>query len=198
MDLTDIENRLAFIREAERLKNVLRSAYTSEGRRESTAEHTWRLCLMAMVFEDKLPTLDFAKVLKICVLHDLGEAISGDIPAVEQQTVPDKSERERRDLLALMQPLAPQLRDALLSLWEEYESASSPEARAVKALDKLETLIQHNQGANPPDFDYVFNLSYGEKHTSADPLFSEIRALIDQDTRRRAAESARFREEKDG
>lgn len=196
MDMS-LESRLSFIREAERLKNVLRSAYTSEGRRESTAEHTWRLCLTAMVFEDKLRTLDFAKVLKICVLHDLGEAISGDIPAVEQHVVPDKSEKERKDLLQLMQPLEPQLRSDFLALWEEYENASSPEALVVKALDKIETLIQHNQGANPPNFDYEFNLSYGRKYTSTDPLFSEIRELIDRDTRRRAAENA-MKGRKDG
>jgi HD domain len=82
--MTDISQRLKFIREAERLKNVLRLAHTSEGRQESTAEHTWRLCLLAMVFEDLLPGLDFAKVLKMCVVHDLGEAIHGDVPAVMQ------------------------------------------------------------------------------------------------------------------
>ena len=59
--MTDISQRLKFIREAERLKNVLRRSHTSEGRQESTAEHIWRLCLLAMVFEDQLPGLDFAK-----------------------------------------------------------------------------------------------------------------------------------------
>ena len=79
-----------------------------------------------------------------------------------------------------------------LSLWDEYEKAASPEAIAVKALDKLETLIQHNQGTNPPDFvDDVFNLSYGKKYTDAVPLFAEIRRLIDEDTQRRAAGAGR-------
>ena len=190
--MKDISSRLKFIGEAERLKNVLRLSRTSEGRSESTAEHTWRLCLLAMVFENELPSLDFAKVLKMCVVHDLGEAINGDVPAVMLESRHDKSERERRDLVALMEGLSPELRETFLSLWDEYEEAISPEAIAVKALDKLETLIQHNQGANPPgSVDYIFNLSYGKKYTDALPLFAEIRRLIDKDTQRRAAEAGK-------
>ncbi|NEZ56247.1 HD domain-containing protein [Adonisia turfae] len=191
MEPVEIQRRLAFIQGAEKLKSVLRSSITSDGRKESTAEHTWRLCLLAMVFEDHFQHLDFAKVLKICILHDLGEAISGDIPAVNQVSGIDKSAQEREDLLLLMQPLNTRIREEFLLLWEEYENASTPEARAVKALDKIETLIQHNQGANPPDFDYEFNLSYGKKYTDADPLFSRIRALIDEETQRNALASRR-------
>lgn len=189
MELVDIQKRLAFIREAEKLKDVLRSAHTSKGRHESTAEHTWRLCLLAMVFEDQLSHLDFARVLKICVIHDLGEAISGDVSAIEQNADSNKSEQERSDLLQLMHPLDPQLREELLILWDEYETASSPEARAVKAMDKIETLIQHNQGINPADFNYEFNLTYGKKYTDADSLFSDIRADIDKDTQENVSSS---------
>ena len=95
MEPVEIQSRLAFIQEAEKLKSVLRSSITSDGRKESTAEHTWRLCLLAMVFEDHFQHLDFAKVLKICILHDLGEAINGDIPAVDQEPGIDKSAQER-------------------------------------------------------------------------------------------------------
>jgi putative hydrolase of HD superfamily len=179
----DLAARLAFLREAERLKNVLRSGHTSGGRRESTAEHSWRLCLMALAFADQLPDLDMLKVLKLCIVHDLGEAIHGDIPAIEQHAHPDKSAHERADLLTLTAPLDASLRAEVLSLWDEYEAASTPEARAVKAFDKLETMLQHNQGANPPDFDYDWNLGYGTRYTTGRPLFDELRALIDDDTR---------------
>lgn len=56
----------------------------------------------------------------------------------------------------------------------------------AKGLDKIETIIQHNQGKNPPNFDYIFNLSYGVQYTSKHPLLAAIRQLIDKDTRRRA------------
>ncbi len=188
--MEDLAGRIAFIQQAEALKTVLRSAHTSTGRRESTAEHTWRLCLMAMVFADGLGPVDLAHVLQLCVVHDLGEAVHGDIPATVQHAVADKSERERRDLLQLMQPLPQALQARVLALWEDYEFGRSREARLVKALDKLETLIQHNQGANPAGFDYAFNLDYGRKHTAAEPLMAAIRELVDAQTRQRAAEQA--------
>jgi putative hydrolase of HD superfamily len=185
MTPADIDQRLAFLKEAERLKDVVRNSYTSKGRRESTAEHTWRLCLTAMVFQDALGDLDFLKLLKICVLHDLGEAINGDIPANAQSSVPDKGRRERADLLQLMEALPSALREEFVGLWDEYENASSPEGRAVKALDKIETILQHNQGRNAPDFDYGFNLSYGRKYTDSRDLFRQIREAIDRETRGR-------------
>ncbi|MCZ4315389.1 HD domain-containing protein [Comamonadaceae bacterium G21597-S1] len=185
MHTGNFENHLTFIREAQRLKDVLRSGHTAQGRRESTAEHSWRLCLMVLVFARELPGIDLLRLLKICIIHDLGEAIGGDIPAIEQDGSPDKALREREDLLTLLAPLPPALQQDFLDLWDEYDAAATPEARAAKALDKLETLIQHNQGANPPDFDYRFNLTYGQKYTDADPLFAALRALVDADTRRR-------------
>ena len=185
MTLDTLHARLDFLREAERLKDVLRSGHTSSGRPESTAEHSWRLCLMALVFADALPNVDTLKLLKLCVVHDLGEALHGDIPAIEQAAHPDKSTQERDDLLTLTAGLDRAPRDEIVALWDEYEAAASPEARAVKALDKLETILQHNQGSNPPDFDYAFNLGYGRRYTNAAPLFAAIRSIIDADTRSR-------------
>ncbi|MEQ5842111.1 HD domain-containing protein [Paraburkholderia acidicola] len=187
MNIDNIKGRLTFLQEAERLKSVLRSAHTSTGRPESTAEHTWRLCLMAMIFEDELAGMDMLKILRMCIVHDLGEAIHGDIPAVEKNSHPDKSEQEKADLLHLTRSLDEPQRAGILALWQEYEDATSPEAKAVKALDKLETILQHNQGINPPDFDYEFNLTYGQKHTSADPLFALMRSVLDEGTRQRIA-----------
>lgn len=185
MSPADLHGCLEFLRGAERLKSTLRSGHTSSGRPESTAEHTWRLCLMAMVFRTEFEALDFTKVLKLCVIHDLGEAISGDIPAVMQHNTPDKSANERADLLTLMQPLPAAIQTEFLALWEDYEYAGSPEARMVKGLDKLETILQHNQGKNPPDFDYAFNLGYGQKHMDTHPLLRQMRDVLDLDTQSR-------------
>lgn len=183
MSIKNLQGKLEFLREAEKLKDVLRTAHTSSGRNESTAEHSWRLCLMAITFEAELGDLDFVRVLKMCVIHDLGEALHGDVPATEQHACPNKSEQERRDLVILTRALDASTQDGILSLWDEYDNAASPEARAVKALDKLETLLQHNQGKNPEDFDYEFNLGYGRKYTDATALFKALRAMIDDETR---------------
>ncbi len=80
----DIAGVLDFLRAAEALKTVPRSGWTSAGERESVAEHTWRLCLMALAFHPHFPEVDFARLVKICVVHDLGEAVGGDVPAPEQ------------------------------------------------------------------------------------------------------------------
>ena len=189
MTSEDLQGCLTFLREAERLKSVLRSAHTSSGQQESTAEHSWRLCLMAMVFSSEFPELDMARMLRLCVLHDLGEALHGDVPAIVQDQNPNKSDVERADLQTLMQSLPAPLFQEFMALWEDYEAGSSPEAKIVKGLDKLETILQHNQGANPPGFDYGFNLGYGQKYMGAHPLLLQIRAQLDADTRSRQAAS---------
>lgn len=188
----DLAGVLDFLRRAERLKDVTRSGYTSGGRRESVAAHTWRLALMAALLEERLPEMDFARLLKICLVHDLGEAIGGDVPAPEQGAPGAKAEGERRDLLELAAPLPAALRDEIVALWDEYEGAATAEARLAKGLDKLETILQHTQGANPPDFDYRFNLGYGRRHTDGDPLLATLRRALDAETEQRAvdAESA--------
>ena len=66
---------------AEQLKCRTRHCDTSSGRRESVAEHSWRVALMAMLMEDEFPELDIDKVIRMCLIHDLGEAFTGDIPA---------------------------------------------------------------------------------------------------------------------
>ncbi|MDQ4080493.1 MAG: HD domain-containing protein [Gemmatimonadota bacterium] len=195
MDRADLEGVLDFLRAAERLKVTTRSAFTSAGRAESVAEHTWRLCLMALVVAPEFSGVDFARLVKICIVHDLGEAVGGDVPAPEQARrlsagiATGKGDAERRDLLSLVAPLPAKLRDEIVALWDEYEAAVSPEARLAKALDKLETILQHTQGQNPPDFDYRFNLGYGRAHTADHPLIVAVRAILDAETERRAQEA---------
>jgi putative hydrolase of HD superfamily len=192
MNATEVAGLLDFLRAAESLKTVTRSAYTSQGHPESVAEHTWRLSLMALLLAPEFPEVDFARLIKICLVHDLGEAIGGDIPAPEQVrrrasgAVAGKAADERRDLVRLLEPLPEARREEVLALWDEYEAAQSPEARLAKALDKLETILQHTQGRNPPDFDYRFNLGYAREHTERPPLIAEIRAILDRATEERA------------
>ncbi|HKN67311.1 MAG TPA: HD domain-containing protein [Gemmatimonadaceae bacterium] len=187
-----LDGILEFLRATERLKVVTRSAYTSDGNPESVAEHSWRLCLMALVLRDEFPEVDLGKLMAICVVHDLGEAIGGDVPAPEQarrralDPGASKAAQEREDLLTLLAPLPAAQRQTITALWDEYEAASSPEARVAKALDKLETILQHTQGANPRDFDYRFNLGYGRAFTEGHPAIVRLRAVLDRETERLA------------
>ena len=182
---------LEFLRAAEALKTAERSAHTSAGSRESVAEHSWRVGLLALVLAPSVPEVDVGRLLKLCVVHDLGEAIGGDVPAPEQARratagEAGKSAAERADLLALVAPLPAPIADEIVALWDEYEAARTPEARLAKGLDKLETILQHNQGLNPPGFDYRFNLGYGRAHPAGPAVVAALRALLDAETERRA------------
>ena len=188
MNTADLAGVIEFLRAAEQLKNTTRTSWTSSGAQETVAAHTWRLCLMSLLFERNFPDVDIAKLIKICIIHDLGEAIGGDISAVEQQQRPAKAEQERADLLELLAPLPTHLRADITALWDEYEAASSREAKLAKALDKLETIMQHNQGQNPAGFDYRFNLGYGRQYTVGDPVIEAVRELLDKETEERARE----------
>ena len=81
---------------AERLKDAVRHSYTSGGRRESVAEHSWRITLMAYFVSDEFPEADLLKIMKMCLIHDLGEAFTGDIPAFEKT---DKDSEKEADVL---------------------------------------------------------------------------------------------------
>ena len=188
--MDDLNGIIAFLKDAERLKATRRSAWTSTGEPETVAAHTWRLCLMAMVLADHFPEVRLDRVLRMLVVHDLGEALHGDIPAPLQAEAGAKAADERRDLVALLTPLSAESRDRIIELWDEYEACETPEARLAKGLDKLETILQHNQGQNPANFDYEFNLRYGRRFTSDDPRLAALRELLDRET------SARSREER--
>jgi putative hydrolases of HD superfamily len=191
MRTEEIEGVLTFLRAAERLKTIMRSGWTSDGQQESVAEHTWRLCLMAMLLYGYTPGIDLARLLKMCLIHDLGEAIGGDVPAPAQKAGASKADQERSDLVQLIAPLPPALRQEIVDLWDEYEAAGSPEAKIAKGLDKLETILQHNQGKNPANFDYAFNLEYGLRYTAADPIMSALRQRLDEETARLQKNSGR-------
>src|SRR6185437_13992715 len=132
-DSCDLERVLAFLRAAEQLKTTHRSGYTTAGNPESVAEHTWRLCLMAMLVASELPDIDVGRLLRICVVHDLGEAIGGDVPAPEQARraaagVRAKHQDERRDLVTLASLLPDPQRDEIVALWDEYEGGQRRES----------------------------------------------------------------------
>ncbi len=182
----ELDGILAFLRTAERLKSTPRSGWTTAGERESVAAHTWRLSLMAAVLSDRFPGIDLARLLKICLIHDLGEALHGDVPATQQSPDASKAAREREDLQSVLAPLPARLGEELAALWDEYEAAGTPEAQLAKGLDKLETILQHTQGLNPADFDYRFNLTYGQAYTAAHPILVALRARLDAATEARA------------
>lgn len=180
--MNKIGQYIRFIQEAERLKTVVRTAWTAEGRQESTAEHTWRLSLLAAILLEEYPQLDGQKVLNMCLIHDIGELYGGDVSAALRPDPAEKYEEEQDAAWRVFGLLPEPQRTKFFNLWEEYNQNATKEAHLVKALDKAETIIQHNQGQNPEDFDYGFNLEYGTAYFQQDSLLEELRRQIDEET----------------
>lgn len=184
-----LEQYLLFIKEAEQLKSVLRTAWTADGQQESTAEHSWRLALLAGLMAEDYPELDTQNMILMCLIHDMGELYDGDISAALMPDEKKKHEQEYKTIKKVFGLLPAAQNQKLTNIWLEYNDNKSPEAKLVKALDKAETIIQHNQGMNPEDFDYSFNLSYGAAYFEQDKTLTKLREMIDQDTKKHISQS---------
>ena len=141
-----VKNLMAFFIEAEKLKTTMRHSWTSDSnRQESTAEHSWMLCLIAVTLFDQLKTkIDQLKVLKILIIHDLAETIIGDIPAFDTEGRINKKEREKNALKQMVKNLPKKTKLEILALFDEYENKESVEAKVAQAIDKFESPLQHN------------------------------------------------------
>lgn len=172
---------------AERLKDATRHCYTSGGRRESVAEHSWRLALMAEWLRDDFPELDMDRVIRMCLIHDLGEAFTGDIPSFNKTAA---DERREEELLyawvdSLPEPVAGQMR----GLYEEMAARQSPEAKLFKALDNLEAVIEHNESdlSTWSENEFALNLVYGFDKAAWSPVLMRLRELVREETEARIA-----------
>ena len=186
-----LEGVIDFLQSAAALKDTLRTGRTGSGRRESTADHSWRLCLLAVLLADDIQGVDLVRLLQLCLVHDLAEAVTGDVPAPCQAAGDGRKERERDALRQLCAPLPEDLRQRIEALCAEYDAGCSPESVMAKGLDKIETMLQHLVGANPPGFDYGFNLTSGRAITDRHPVLRQMRSSLDAEMRSRIeAESA--------
>ena len=179
---------LTILHQAEKLKCVTRHCDTSTGRRESVAEHSWRLALMAMLVADEFPDDDMDKVIRMCLIHDLGESFTGDIPAFEK--IPGHREQERELLLAWVDTFPEPARSQFQSLLGEMNAMETREARIYKALDNLEAVIQHDESdiATWLPLEYDLQLAYGADKVAFSPYLRALKAEIDEMTRRKIAE----------
>ena len=131
---------------AERLKFELRHSWSSNGRQESVAEHTWRLSLMLILLQPHLKQpVSMERVLKMAIIHDLVEAEVGDTPVfdIDQDRAKKKEQMEKKAIENIKQNLSNSVGEEIFALWHEFELAESYEAKLVYSLDKLECKLQH-------------------------------------------------------
>ena len=163
------------------LKERTRHAWMTSGRQESVAEHSWRMALMAYFLRDEFPTADLTRVLLMALLHDVGEVFTGDIPTFEKTDADRAREHELRDewIDALPAPYAAEVR----SLFAEMDAMETEEAKFVKALDRMEAVITHNEG-DPHTWlplEYDLQRTYGVKEAAFTPVLKELRAEVNRE-----------------
>jgi len=173
---------LDLLHTAAKLKDTTRHCYTPGGRHESVAEHSWRLALMAFWLRDEFPELDINRVVQMCLIHDLGEAFTGDIPVFDK-TAADE-EREEQLLFAWVDAMPESLRTDMQQLYREMEERQTPEAKLYKALDGLEALISHNESdlSTWEPHEYDLQLTYAEDRMKFSPYMVALREQVKQDS----------------
>ena len=167
---------------AERLKDTTRHCYTTRGRHESVAEHSWMLTLMTFFLRDEFPEADMDKVMKMCVIHDLGECFTGDIPTFDKTAANEQTEETLLNnwVNSLPQPY----RDEMTALYAEMNARQTLEAKIFKALDNLEAVFQHNLSdlSTWIPKEYQLNQTYGTDKAAFSPYLTALREELRKDT----------------
>ena len=174
---------------AQRLKDTPRHCYTSAGRRESVAEHSWRMTLMAYFVSDEFPEADMEKVYRMCLIHDLGECFTGDIP-VFLKTDSDEA-REEELLYRWVDTLPEPFRGDMRALYKEMAARETLEAKIYKAMDSLEAVIAHNESdiATWEPHEYELNRTYAYDRTDFSDYMKALRAAIREETEEKIRQS---------
>ena len=188
----DWKEFLDFMALAERLKCNTRHCTNSQGEPESVAEHCWRAALMALLLEPEFPGVKMERVVRMCLIHDLGEAVTGDIPSFLKTTADEATEEEAVE--RLLAPLPEALRLEFTGLFREMEELATPEARLFKVIDKLEAVIQHNESpiSTWEALEYQLQREYGQREAKWFPQTAALReAILRQTEEKIAAEGER-------
>ena len=167
---------------AERLKDTTRHCYTSGGRHESVAEHSWMMTLMAFFMRDEFLDVDMDKVTRMCIIHDLGECFTGDIPTFEKSR--ENEQTEDALLEKWVKSLPAGYAEEMLTLYAEMNARQTPEAKVYKAIDGLEALIQHNISdlSTWIPKEYELNLTYADDKVAFSEYLTALREEIRKDT----------------
>ena len=175
---------------AERLKDATRHCYTKNGRHESVAEHSWMMTLMAFFMKEEFPEADMDKVIKMCIIHDLGEAFTGDIPTFDKTQENEQTEEEL--LHAWVNTLPESSRAEMTVLYNEMAKRETLEAKIYKAIDSLEALIQHNISdlSTWIPKEYELNKTYADDKVEFSEYLKALREEIRKDTLEKLGEKS--------
>ncbi len=173
---------------AERLKDATRHCYTANGRHESVAEHSWMMTLMAFFMRDEFPEVDMDKVIRMCIIHDLGEAFTGDIPTFDKTQADEQTEENL--LYDWVRTLPQGYAEEMIALYEEMAERKTLEAKIYKAIDGLEALIQHNISdlSTWIPKEYELNMTYADDKVAFSEYMVALRQAVREDTVKKLSE----------
>ena len=173
---------------AERLKDATRHCYTKNGRHESVAEHSWMMTLMAYFMKDEFPEVDMDKVVQMCIIHDLGECFTGDIPTFDKTKAHEQNEENL--LYSWVRTLPENYANEMIAMYEEMAERKTIESKIYKAIDGLEALIQHNISdlSTWIPKEYELNKTYADDKVAFSEYLTELREEIRKDTMEKIGE----------
>jgi putative hydrolase of HD superfamily len=183
---SQITSILQVLQLAERLKFELRHSYTSSGRQESVAEHTWRMALMAVLIEPLLTQpIDTARLLKMIIIHDLVEAEARDVSALDVIRDPSikiqKAKQEQQAIENIRRALIDTNGQEIYDLFYEFEHKETYEAKVANALDKMEAQLQHNDADISTWEELEYDMCYMmDKHVLFDQTMMELKNQIEE------------------
>ena len=154
MRITDerLEKQLAFSLEIDKEKNVFRQTHLSgRGRNENDAEHAWHMAIMAYLLREYAnEPVDIAKVMLMCLIHDIVEIDAGDTYAYDEDRLKTQKAREDAAKERIFSLLPDDQRDELIALFDEFEDFQTAEAKFAHAMDNLQPLILNhsNEGGD--------------------------------------------------
>lgn len=143
--MTNLTKEVDFISELEKLKIIYRqNSVIDQSRAENSAEHSWHIALMAVIFADQAPSgLNMLKVLKMLLIHDVVEIDCGDTFLYNQHAKAQAAVSERVAAERIFGLLPEKLGSEMLALWEEFEIRETPEAKYAASMDALQPLLNH-------------------------------------------------------
>jgi putative hydrolase of HD superfamily len=176
----NLEKIFDFLHKIESLKSTLRYPLTKSGRQESAADHSWRLSLMCFVVAKELNLeINIEHAIKIAIVHDIAESITGDIDYIQiVEKKISKEEKQKLELSAMKEikaTLPLKTSEEIYELWLEYEEAKTREAKFIKAMDKLETLTQFCEAGYKIYDRHEIIASYANKAVDA---FPELKGML--------------------
>lgn len=138
-----IKKQLAFVLEIDKTKNIFRQTHLSgKGRNENDAEHSWHLAIMAYLLQEYAnEEVDIAKVMLMCLIHDIVEIDAGDTYAYDAEGLQTQKAREDAAKERIFSILPEEQRAELTALFDEFEEYQTPEAKFARAMDNLQPLL---------------------------------------------------------